>query len=202
MKGIRSLEPKASTRPASSARQPARSSGVTECCCWSRHHRMREMIVVDSSCIVPPSTVWGFAITRRSTYPHDQAYLRRVLYGPGKPPSSSRTQCLSLDLVVCLVLAPLSTWKVECVTRDRIARSPHTRSRLPYPRPPRSIQRSTLWPTRPASLQVHIRSSAHSHYNGYRPANRHKGSSGFGENLPAADGLRRQAASHPQDTIW
>src|SRR6266480_1380123 len=49
MKAIRSLQPKASTRPASSARQPARSSFVIEwSCCWSRHHSMREMMLVGS----------------------------------------------------------------------------------------------------------------------------------------------------------
>src|SRR2546422_10606603 len=49
MKAIRSLQPKASTRPASSARQPARSSFEIEwSCCWSRHHSMREMMLLGS----------------------------------------------------------------------------------------------------------------------------------------------------------
>src|SRR6267143_517329 len=62
MNAIRSLQPKASTRPASSARQPARSSIVTEwSCCWSRHHCMREMILV-SSYFIAPSCAWCFAL--------------------------------------------------------------------------------------------------------------------------------------------
>jgi len=65
MKAARSLQPNASTRPASSARQPARSSCVIEwSCCWSLHHWMREMMFVGSYSIVPSCVRYNGVATR------------------------------------------------------------------------------------------------------------------------------------------
>src|SRR5437660_206003 len=121
MKAIRSLQPKASTRPASSARQPARSSFVIEwSCCWSRHHSMREMILLGSYFMGPSWANVSLPPATRN-YPKLGGMYYQVnpsIWGGGKPAREGGPTSTFIPICRCFtkpktrsLLAPLTLFE-------------------------------------------------------------------------------------------